>query len=117
MLVQLEHEREQLQQQVIKAVNRIEDDGVLRKIRIEAEEFLDKLGSMPPCLQTPQACESIVQHVQQQFDEVFQYESSLADPDDRLRHHAMRIAVKRLRYTLEILRQCLSDGLMRPWRR
>jgi CHAD domain-containing protein len=104
VLVQLEHDREQLQRQVVRAVDRIEDDGVLRKIRLVAEEFLDKPSSMPPCPQTPAACQPIKQHVQQQLDDVFQYESSLADPDDHLRHHAMRIAVKRLRYTLEISR-------------
>jgi CHAD domain-containing protein len=104
VLVQLEHDREHLQRQVAKAVDRIEADGVLRKIRLEAEEFLDKPGSMPPCLHAPDACQPIKQHVQQQLEDVFQYESSLADPEDRVRHHAMRIAVKRLRYTLEISR-------------
>ena len=104
VLVQLEHDRERLQRQVVKAVDRIEADGVLRKIRLAAEEFLDKPDAMPPCLQSPEACEPIKQHVRRQLDDLFQYESSLADPEDRERHHAMRIAVKRLRYTLEISR-------------
>ena len=104
VLVQLEHDRERLQRQVVTAVDRIELSGVLRKIRLAAEEFLDKPDSMPPCLQSPEACEPIKQHVRRQLDDLFQYESSLADPEDRARHHAMRIAVKRLRYTLEISR-------------
>ncbi len=110
VLVQLEHDREQLQREVVKAVDRIEADGVLRKIRLEAEEFLDKPGSIP-CLHAPEACPPLRQHVQGQLDDLFQYEGSLADPDDRARHHAMRIAVKRLRYTLEVVRPMSPGGL------
>jgi CHAD domain-containing protein len=111
VLVQLEHDREQLQRQVVKAVDRIEADGVLRRIRLEAEDFLDKPGSMPACLHAPAACEPIKRHVQRQLDDLFQYEGSLADPEDRVRHHAMRIAVKRLRYTLEISRPVCQGRL------
>jgi len=109
VLVQLEHDRERLQRQVVKAVNRLEADGVLRKIRLATEDALDRVDSTPPCLQTPEACERIKQHVLGQLDDLLQYESSLADPEDRARHHAMRIAGKRLRYTLEISRpMCLG---------
>ena len=73
------------------------------------EESLDRVDSTPQCLQTPEACHRIKQHVFQQLNDLLQYESSLADPEDRARHHAMRIAVKRLRYTLEISRpMCLG---------
>ncbi len=105
VLVQLERDRERLQRKVVKAVDRIEADRVLRKIRLKAEEFLDKPVSAPGCPHVPAACEPIKQHVQRQLDDLFQYEGSLGDPEDRVRHHAMRIAVKRLRYTLEISRQ------------
>jgi CHAD domain-containing protein len=102
VLVQLERDRERLQRHVVKALDRIETNSILRKIRLTAEEFLDRPNSTPPCQQTPEACEPIKQHVQRQLDDLFQYEDSLADPEDHKRHHAMRIAVKRLRYTLEI---------------
>ena len=50
------------------------------------------------------ACQQIRQHLLGQLADLLQYEGSLADPEDRERHHSMRIAAKRLRYTLEILR-------------
>jgi CHAD domain-containing protein len=104
VLVQLEHDRERLQRQVVKALNRLEARRTLRKIRRAAEEALDGADATPKCQQTPEACKRIRQHVLRQLDDLLQYESSLADPEDRVRHHAMRIAVKRLRYTLEISR-------------
>jgi hypothetical protein len=42
---------------------------------------------------------------------LFRYETSLADPGDRARHHAMRIAAKRLRYTLEIAKPAYDTAI------
>ena len=39
------------------------------------------------------------------------FQQSLKNPEDRLRHHAMRIAAKRLRYTLEIAKPVYSPAL------
>jgi CHAD domain-containing protein len=104
VLVQLERDRERLQRQVVKAVTRLDARGTLREIRRAAKKALDREESTPECLKAPKACERIREHVRQQVDDLFQYESSLADSADQERHHAMRIAVKRLRYTLEISR-------------
>jgi CHAD domain-containing protein len=104
VLVELEHDRERLQRQVVKAVDRLQADGILREIRLATEESLDRPDWIPPCRQTPAACDYIKQHVLRQLEDLLQYETCLADADDRERHHAMRIAAKRLRYTLEISR-------------
>ncbi len=111
VLVQLEHDREQLQRKVVKAADRIEADGVLRKIRLRAEEFLDRPSLIPHCLHAPEACQPLREHVQGQLDDMLQYEDSLADAEDRQRHHAMRIAVKRLRYTIEVSRPMCAGRL------
>ena len=111
VLVQLEHDRERLQRQVVKAVNRLQARRTLRKIRRAAEKVLDRVEPTPQCQQTPEACMRIRQHVLQQLDDLLQYESCLADPEDRASHHAMRIAGKRLRYTLETLRPMYPERL------
>jgi CHAD domain-containing protein len=123
VLVQLEHDRERLQRKVVKAVDRLEAKGTLREIRRVAERILrkaagevGKLGDLPPGqspapvasepqdVQTPAVSAQIERCVLRQLDELLQHQDSLAYPDDRQRHHAMRIATKRLRYTLEIAR-------------
>jgi CHAD domain-containing protein len=111
VLVQLEHDRERLQRQVVKAVNRLVARRTLRKIRRAAEKALDRPEPTAECPQSPKVCTRIREHIHQQLDDVFQYESSLAEAEDRQRHHAMRIAVKRLRYTLETLRPMYLDRL------
>ena len=103
VLVQLERDRERLQKRVVKAVKCLEARRTVPKIRRAAEDILDGVDSTPHCAQTPEACDRIRQHILDQLGDVLQYESSLADPADRARHHAMRIAVKRLRYSLETL--------------
>ena len=63
-----------------------------------------KAGSAAENVQTPAAYAQTRRHILRQLDELLRHQDSLADPDDRERHHAMRIAAKRLRYTLEIAR-------------
>ncbi len=104
VLVQLERDRERLQRKVVKAVNRLEADGVLRAMRRAAKKRLSKSESTPQDVQTPEAVARTGRHVLRQLNELLEHQDSLANPDDRERHHAMRIAAKRLRYTLEISR-------------
>jgi CHAD domain-containing protein len=101
VLVQLEHERERFQRHVVKAVDRLEASGVLQEMRRETRKTLDA-ASEPDHPQTQETCRQIKQHVLRQLGELLQYEPFLADPGDRVHHHAMRIAAKRLRYMLEI---------------
>ncbi len=115
LLVQLERDRERLQRKVAKAVDRLKAKGVLTDIRGVTKRLLRRngvalppsaapQGKTPPIPQTPKTLARIEQHVLRRLDELLKHQDSLADPNDRDRHHAMRIAAKRLRYTLEILR-------------
>ncbi|MCR4411557.1 MAG: CHAD domain-containing protein, partial [Thermoguttaceae bacterium] len=45
------------------------------------------------------------------FQELWSHRECLADPSDFQRHHAMRIAAKRLRYTMEIYRAAYGSRL------
>ncbi len=103
ILVQLERDRERLQRKVVKAVDRIETNGVLREMRRVTKRILRKAVSAEN-VQTHAAYAQTQRHILQQLDELLRHQDSLANPDDRERHHAMRIATKRLRYTLEIAR-------------
>ncbi len=104
ILVQLERERERLQRKVVRAVGRLERKGVLREMRRAAKRILRDASSAPEHVQTPASFARIERHVLRQLDELLRYERSLADSEDRQGHHAMRIAMKQMRYTLEIAR-------------
>jgi CHAD domain-containing protein len=116
VMVQLERQRERLQRKVVRAVSRLQDKGVLKQMRRAAERVLVTQppsavpadSAQPPAAaprQAPETIQRVAEHVLRQLDELIEHEDSLANPDDRARHHAMRIAAKRLRYTMEISRE------------
>ena len=111
VLVQLERERERLQRKVVKAVDRLEAKGVLRKMRRASKRVLEDAALAGQPLQTPAAYAKTERHILRQLDELLRHQDSLADPECRERHHAMRIAAKRLRYTLEIARSVYPGQL------
>ena len=119
VLVQLERDRERLQRKVVKAVERLDAKGVLKEMRRAAKKILAELATPLPAdvpadsaapeaaappQPDPEAVERVKQHVLRQLHEFVAQQDSLANPEDHERHHAMRIAAKRLRYTLEISR-------------
>jgi CHAD domain-containing protein len=131
ILVQLERQREQMQRKVVKAVDCPETNRVLRDMRRAAKRLLQaeaapmpketdeepdgtRLGNDqqqsvgaevfadPADVQPLNASARLGRHLRRQIDELLDHQASLGDPSDRHQHHAMRIAAKRLRYTLEI---------------
>jgi len=116
VLVQLERDRERLQRKVVQAVGRLEARGILSEMRRAADRLLlahslsaatadpAQAGTAVPRQHTPETIERFERHVLRQLDGLIEHQDSLANPEDRERHHAMRIAAKRLRYTLEISR-------------
>ncbi len=111
ILVQLERQRERLQRKVVAAVDRLEAQGVLRKMRRAAQRMVRRAKSAEPGVYTSDTLAQIGPHIREQIDELLRHQDSLGDPDDRLRHHAMRIAAKRLRYTLEVVRPAHAGKL------
>ncbi len=103
LLARLEKERERLQPKVVKAVDKVEQSGVLKEmqgalgsVRVENRSAKDILNSLAVLGEAER-------RIHAQLDELLAHESGLDDPCASGEHHAMRIAVKRLRYTLEIV--------------
>ncbi len=114
VLVSLEHDRERLQRRVVKAVGRLKAKGVLREMRRAGKRILRQLQAPPEDARTPEALARTSRHILRRLDKLLQRQGALANPDDRARHHAMRIAAKRLRYTLEICRPMYPGQLDEP---
>jgi CHAD domain-containing protein len=113
VLVQLERDRERLQRQVVKAVKRLRAKGVLREMRRASGKTLRRLEAAPESLTTPASLAEARQHVSGRLAAVLERQQSLADFEDRAGHHALRIEVKRLRYTMEICRPLYGGRLDR----
>jgi len=113
VLVRLERDRERLQRRVVKAANRIERRGTLQEMRRESKKILKHPATTPADPSSPDVCGIIKRHVVRQLNRLLEIQDCLFDPDDRRRHHAMRIAAKRLRYVLEIARPAFEGRLNR----
>ena len=102
LLVQLEHRRGLLQTSVIKAVGRLRTGGALDEMQAVAKKILSDPNSDQMSVQSLAARRETGQHIRRRLKEMLRHQESLGDPQDQARHHAMRIAAKRLRYSLEI---------------
>jgi CHAD domain-containing protein len=106
ILIQLERDRERLQRKVVKAIDRFRLDGVLDSMRRVNESIMYEAAGTAGSedVQTYAARAETRRHILHRIERVLRRQDCLANAEDKLRHHRMRIAVKRLRYTLEISR-------------
>ncbi|MEN6407304.1 MAG: CHAD domain-containing protein [Thermoguttaceae bacterium] len=102
ILVQLERRRERLQRHVVRAVDQIQSSGVVPSMRRATKRILQ--ATPTPADAAFDATGQPRRRILRQLDAMLQHQHSLADPNDRAGHHVLRIAMKRLRYTLEIVR-------------
>jgi CHAD domain-containing protein len=103
LLVRTELERGRIQGKVLKALDRLERSQVLQDMRKTLKSMLETPQGEDP-LQTQGSLHVAAYHIGERLGEMLVLEDSLEDPNDCQQHHAMRIAAKRLRYTMEICR-------------
>ena len=111
LLVQLEHEREQLQPIVVKATDRLVASKVLDEMQSATKGLVAEAKSLEPGDYSEFVRAQLGRHILCRLEAMLPYEDSLKDPEDRQRHHAMRIAAKRLRYTVEIAKPVYVPAL------
>jgi CHAD domain-containing protein len=111
LLMHLEYQRGVLQPKVVEAVNRLQASGVLGEMRDAADQALAEFGGRDGGVRTPAVVEHVRGRALSLLEELLSYQESLQDPEDQEHHHAMRIAAKRLRYTLEISKSVFDGQL------
>jgi CHAD domain-containing protein len=100
--------RRALQPGLEKTLNELRLHGVLDEISSLLADP-EKKDASP--LRTPSTLRQADEHVSRRVSELRGHEESVRDPDAILEHHVMRIAAKRLRYTLEAFRLAFGDEL------
>jgi CHAD domain-containing protein len=111
LLLRLEQSREAIQPLVVKAAGRFQTSGTAEKMLAAAKKTRSQRKSRGLTLQSPFAFAQAQEHVCGRLNELIEYEDCLGDPEDHEQHHAMRIAAKRLRYTLEIFQPVYEGRL------
>ena len=111
LLSRTERRRERLQKPVLKAVDRLQSADVLEEMRRAAKQLAKGGGRRPKTVRSETSLRITGQRVVGQLEKLLRHEDGLADCEAKGRHHAMRIAAKRLRYTMEIAGPVYEGGL------
>jgi CHAD domain-containing protein len=102
LLLRLRQGREVLQAEVIATLDKLEKAGTLAEMYGEMEKALFTLKSRGTPPSSPFVRQATCAHICDKRESLMACVRSLDDPEDAQGHHQMRIAAKKLRYTLEI---------------
>jgi len=111
LLLRLQQGRRAIQPKAVEAIDRFQKSGVADEMLAAAKGILSKLKRRDVSLQSPFAGNQAEGHILSRLNQLTDYEDCLANPQDIQQHHAMRIAAKRLRYTMEICEPIYEGGL------
>ena len=117
LLLRLQQQRDQLQPEIVKAVRRLQREQLLINIHLETERLLYEMEHPEGQFDTVRFYDRATERVKDRLAEVLKKRSSLEDETDQAGHHALRIAVKKLRYTLELCDAALEGRLKRGLKR
>jgi CHAD domain-containing protein len=109
LLAHLEWRRDRLQPRVIRALERLRDSRVLDRMASRVKRISRELAERGATVASEVVVVRAGQQILSRLAEVRSREGSLADPENAALHHVLRIAVKRLRYAMEIP-QAAFDG-------
>lgn len=114
LLLRLQQKRENAQGKVLKAMDGLELSGVLeemggtlRQIRVQARMHHADESS-------PYVYERAYLAISFRLENMLAYETYVTQPERIEELHAMRIAAKRLRYTMEVFEPLYQDDLKQP---
>ncbi|MEE8451084.1 MAG: CHAD domain-containing protein [Thermoguttaceae bacterium] len=111
LMVKLERRRERLQTKVVAAVDRLQAAGVLCEMPQLMKRILAEAKMQGVVVRSDCSLARTGQHILDRLEAMLPYQESLADAEAQQQHHAMRIATKQFRYTLEISKPVYGASL------
>jgi CHAD domain-containing protein len=102
LMLRLKQRRHAIQPKVVKTLDRLDKRQILDEIITDINRITAGFGKQYSKIQSPFVFQRAQEHIRDRLVNLFSFEHSLDDPRDGKGHHQMRIAAKRLRYTLEI---------------
>ncbi len=102
----LEHQR-----QVVVCLDEMNRSGVLQDMDDRLSKMVERLEGVHADIRGRPGYAAGCAHASLRVAEVLKLEPCVEDPQARSEHHQLRIAIKRLRYTLEVFRPLFDDEL------
>jgi CHAD domain-containing protein len=102
VMLRVKQKRNKIQPKIVKVLDRIKKDGTILDMRAEINRTERRLSRQNIDIRSPYVFEESRRHIEERLEGLLSCQDCLQNPDDKAGHHDMRIAAKRLRYTLEI---------------
>jgi CHAD domain-containing protein len=102
MLLRWQQQRDNIQSKVVKTIDAVQKKHLLTNIHIHMEKVLFELKPLKPSQESQAVYQRADDQIQQRIGEFLNRQDSLQNPADIAGHHSIRIASKKLRYTMEI---------------
>ncbi len=99
LLLRLRQRRERMQLRVIKAMDRLLESGVVEDMEKLCRRITKGCDAE---LHSSEVYQKALASITSRLEDIFSHEASVYIPENIEEHHAMRIAEKRLRYTMEV---------------
>lgn len=114
VLLRLRQEREALQQRVERALDRLESSGILSEMEHYLQNRLARARLLNLPMETPSVYTRAQEAMTERLTEFLTFEPYVYQPQRIAELHEMRIAAKRLRYTLEIFAPLYGKRFDKP---
>jgi CHAD domain-containing protein len=113
VLVAMLHQRRRRQRRVVEGIERFYREGTLAGIRQATGKLAPPQASDDQAMPKParKTMQRAGRHIRRRLKKMLRHEDSLHEYDQSNRQHAMRIAVKHLRYAMEICRPLYAGRL------
>ncbi len=112
VLVRCQRKREGVQPEVLRLLRQLLAGRALHEM-LTATKKLTSADGKQAAEKSPVVFQRAEWHIVERVKELRAFEPCLASPGDQKQHHAMRIAVKRLRYTMELFKPVYEGALDR----
>ena len=114
LLLRLQQRREKLQAKVVKSMDRLEASGVLNQMGKALRSNRVRARMKHTDEHSPYVYQQAYLNISLRLEDMLAFEPYVNLPDHQEELHAMRIAAKNLRYTMEIF-EPLYDGKLKPY--
>ena len=107
LTAELEEQRAEAQPGIVSGLDKMERKGTLEEMRRTYEE----IRNAPRCSVPYGTMERAFHHISVRMDDLLALQDCVHQPDSKERQHQMRIAAKRLRYTMEAFEALYGEAL------
>ena len=103
LLMRIQQKRQSVQPNIIKALDCLIENEVIEDIEKWCRQVFKEGDLNHTGIQSSSyACEQAQHHIAVRLQKLYTYQSFVTMPDEKEEHHDMRIAAKRMRYTMEL---------------